>query len=112
LVAEWEEAYQTRRDLLTLNIGKASAFTTATSDAKWDKYILENIRDLLDLIDILWRKIDDLFKEKDEINKRLEKRDNDVTDVLARIQDWTKKYQPLLDKLDEEYNILGKVEKK
>ncbi len=109
MTAEWAEVYRTMRDALTTNIGKVSVFTTATSDAKWDKYILEQIRALLDLMDTVWKDIDELYKREKEITTRLEKRDNDIADVLAKIQDWEKKYQPSLDKLDEEYNVLGKV---
>lgn len=79
---------------------------------EWDKYILEQIRDSLDAMNIVWQDIEELFKRDNELIKRLEKRDNDITDVLVKVQDWMKKYQPILDAMDEEYDVLEKVKKK
>ena len=112
MAVKWEEWYKIRRDELTENIGKISAFSVRGSNSEWDTYILQQLRSFLDAIDMAWRDIGELFKRNNELIKRLEKRDNDITDVLVRVQDWMKKYQPILDAMDEEYDVLGKVKKK
>jgi hypothetical protein len=109
---KWEEWYKIRRDELTENIGKISAFQVRQTGPKWDKYILERIRDSLDSMNMVWQDIGELFKQDSELIKRLEKRDNDIADVLVKVQGWMKKYQPILDAMDEEYDVLEKVKKK
>jgi len=112
LAVKWEEWYRIRRDALTENMGQITAFRVRQTNPEWDKYILQQLRDFLDAIDFMWRDIEELFKRDSELIKRLEKQDNDITDVLVKIQDWMKKYQPILDTMDEEYDVLGKVKKK
>jgi len=83
---KWEEWYKIRRDELTENIGKITAFQVRQTGPKWDKYILERIRDSLDAMNMVWQDIGELFKQDSELIKRLEKRDNDIADVLVKVQ--------------------------
>jgi predicted nucleic acid-binding protein len=106
---KWEEWYRERRDTITENMGKITAFTVRQSRPEWDTYILQQIRDVLDAMNVIYHDTEKLFEQNNEIIKRLEKRDSDITDVLSKIQDWMKKYQPILDTMDDEYDILGKV---
>jgi predicted nucleic acid-binding Zn-ribbon protein len=111
LTTKWVEFYKDRRDLLTENIGKITAYQARQTSPKWDIYILEQIRDMLDIIDFLMQEKQKLSEEIETLTKRIEKRDNDITDILIKIQDWMKKYQPILDKIGEECEMLDKVER-
>ena len=93
-------------------MGKITAFPYRQTRPEWDKYILQELRNFLDAMDIAWQDIGKLYKRNNELIKRLEKRDNDITDVLVKVQDWMKKYQPILDTMDEDYDVLEKVKKK
>lgn len=106
---KWEEWYKRVRDELTENIGQCNAFQVRQNRPEWDKYMLEKLRDFLDIMDIVWHENEDLIKRNEDLIKRLEKRDNDITDVLTKIQEWMAKYQTLLDKMNQEDQELEKV---
>lgn len=105
---KWDEVYKTIRDSLIENIGRSGVYPY-DNNAQWHKYLLEKLKDFLDIIDVAMQEINGLTKRNDELTKRLEKRDDEITDVLVTIQNWMKKYQPILDKMGEENDLLGKV---
>jgi hypothetical protein len=111
LSEKWQNVYNSMRDRLTENIGKVTATSLRPNNSQWDSYVLEQVRDLLDILNIIWEKKEEIIKQNDDLRKRLEKRDNDITDVLVKVQDWMMKYQPTLDRIAEESQMLGRVEK-
>lgn len=114
----WEEWYKDQRDTLTTTLGQLLALSKRPQNKEWDTVIFGSQRELLDLIDILWRAVrdqDEKIKILEESNQVLEeilnKRNDDITNVLTRIQEWMKIYQPTLDEAKKDYESLGKVMK-
>jgi hypothetical protein len=71
--------------------------------------IFEELRDLQDITNILWETKERLTKQNEELSKRLDKRDNDIADSLIHIQEWIKQYQPTLDEMKTEKEMLDKA---
>ena len=46
-----------------------------------------------------------------ELQKSIESRDKEITDILVKIRGWIDEYQPILDKAKKEYKQLGKMKK-
>jgi len=110
----WKKIYEEKRDILIENIGRS----VGSDSPNWYRYIIKELKDLLDIIDMLekdteffYNENSKLYKLNDELIKRLEKRDNDITDILMKMEKWIKIYQPVLDKVAEEYDMLEKVKK-
>lgn len=99
------------REELSENIGQITAFPVRANRPEWDKYMLEQIRSLLDGMNVMWQDIGELFKQEKELIKRLDKRDNDITDALVKVQNWMEQYQPILDVLNEDNDMLKRVKK-
>jgi len=110
-MVKWEEWYKLTRDELTTNLGQIIADERRPLRAEWDKFIIEHLRGIIDVIDVVWRDIRKSCERLDKIDESiqvlentLDKRDKDITGILTSVQEWMKKYRPILDEVEKDYS--------
>jgi hypothetical protein len=109
----WDEWHSDEKAKLSTLLGVLQALPTRSQDKDWDRKIIQWQIDLLQIvISPLWKDVRKLKDENKKIQDLLEKRDAEVTDILAKIQNWMKQYQPILERIEKEDKLLKKVNKK
>lgn len=107
----WEEWYKDKRDELTINLGQMITFSTRPLGGEWGKFIIEHLRGILDVIDVVWgdirksrERLDKIDESLQVLENTLDKRDKDITGILTNVQEWMKKYRPILDEVEKDYS--------
>ena len=108
----WEDWLSERKEELAKLQGQLSALPNRPTSIDWDANPMVRERELLQtIIDPLWKDVRKLKSENEALKKSLEERDKQITDILSKTGTWIKHYQPLLDELDKQRKLLGKVKK-
>ena len=109
----WEQWLSERKEELSRLMGQLQEMSNRPQTTIWDIGVILREKAFLEtIIDALWKDVRKLKQDNGKLTKTLEEKDKQITDVLDKIGNWIKHYQPLLDEMDKEKKQLGKVKKK
>jgi D-mannonate dehydratase len=99
----FEDWLSEQKEELSRVTGILEALTERPSDKSWDMEPIKRQKALLDeVIKPLWIKVRKLQKDNENLQKSIEERDAQITDILVKTQQWMKHYQGLLDEIEKE----------